>query len=204
MVLHVLPFILAMAGQAAPPQQASPPQVPAETVRVAQPPPKIYNETADAKAQIAAAIEAAVVDDIRVFINWGANDDDSCKKFSQVLRGLKAPVGRSFFSDEFKVVNVDLGHLDKNLDLAKTYGVTPTASALPALTILDKTGKVLANASAPLFSTTDPAAFDSDKVAAFLTEHEAPVPDSNAPFEAALNQAKRDGKSVMVWFSAPW
>ena len=50
----------------------------------------------------------------------------------------------------------------------------------------------------------DPAAFDPKKVSAFLTQYKAPAPDANAPFAAAIDQAKREGKSVFVWFSAPW
>jgi hypothetical protein len=205
MLLHLLPLVLAMSGQAAPPQQSPPVSVPATQVAAPRPAtPKTYNETADAKAQIAAAITAANVDDIRVLINWGANDDDRCIKFSQVLRAPEVTKTR-YSADEYKIVNVDVGHLDKNLDLARTYGVTLGHGELPALTVLDQTGKAIARTSASaLSSATDPTGFDPLKVAAFLTTNQAPAPDAVAPFEAAVKQAKRDGKTVFVWFSAPW
>jgi hypothetical protein len=209
MVLHLLPLVLAMSGQAPPPQQAPPPPpqqtVPAATVapRQAPAPRKIYNETAGAKALIATAIAGAEESDIRVLINWGANDDERCTKFPQVQRSPEIATPR-FFSDEYKVAYVDVGHLDKNMDIAATYGAKPAAGDLPYFTILDAHGKVLANASATEMAGDDPAAVDPKKFAAFLAKHQAPAPDANPPFQAALSQAKRDGKYVFLWFSAPW
>ncbi len=206
MVLHVLPLVLAMSGQAAPPPQAPPPQqsVPAvPATRQPQAPRKIYNETADAKALIATAIAGAEESDIRVLINWGANDDERCTKFPQVQRSPEITTPR-FFSHEYKVAYVDVGRLDKNMDIAAIYGAKPAAGALPYFTILDAHGKVLANASATDLAGDEPANFDPKKLAAFLAKHQAPAPDADPPFRAALSQAKKDGKYVFLWFSAPW
>jgi hypothetical protein len=138
MVLHFLPLVLAMGGLATPPPQQPPPQnAPATTVsRPPQTPRKIYNETADAKAQIATAVAGAEESDIRVLINWGANDDERCAKFAQVQRSPEIATPK-FFSDEYKLVAVDIGRLDKNLDVAAAYGAKPTAGALPYFTILE-------------------------------------------------------------------
>jgi hypothetical protein len=207
-MLHVLPLFLALGGPAAiqQPPPATPPAkaqtAPAQAVKRVPPPP--YNEKADAKAAIETAIQAAATDDIRVLINWGANDDPGSMKFADARRAPEL-TQTTFFSDEYKVVTVDVGHLDKNLDLAKTYGAKLSADALPALTVLDGSGKVLANTTAAaLRPDGDVAAIDAAKVTAFLTKYQAPAPDAVAPFEAAVKQAKRDGKSVFVWFSAPW
>ncbi len=112
--------------------------------------------------------------------------------------------GPKYLSDEYKLVYVDVGHADRNLDVAAEWGARPGAGALPYFTVLDKTGKVLAGAPAAEFTGADPAAFDPKKVAAFLAEHKAPAPDADPPFQAALSQAKKDGKYVFLWFSAPW
>jgi thioredoxin 1 len=207
MMLHVLPFMLALAGLAAS-QQAPPAQVPAVPAQAVQRPPTQapppFDEKADAKAAIESAVQAAATDDIRVLIAWGANDDNGSKLFVAAKRAPEIASPR-FFSDEYKSVNVDVGHLDKNLDLAKSYGVTLKADALPALTVIDAAGKVIANTNAAtLRPGADPAGIDPVKVAAFLKSHQAPAPDAVAPFEAALKQAKREGKTVFVWFSAPW
>ena len=186
---------LALSLHVSPLQQAPPAPAP-------RPAPRIYNETADAKAAIDAAVKSAALDEIRVLINWGANDNERSVKFA-ALRSTRE-LG-SFFTDEYKVVPVNVGHGDRNLDVARQYGATIAPDSLPALTILDHTGKVLAQGAArDLLSDTDPAAFDPTKVAAFLAKYQSPAPDARAPFEAAMSQAKREDKSVFVWFSAPW
>ena len=191
----LLSMAIALSLQVSPPQQAPP-------APVARPAPRIYNEAADAKAAIDAAVTSAALDEIRVLINWGANDDERSTKFA-ALRSARE-LG-SYFSDEYKVVPVNVGHGDRNLDVARQYGATIAPDSLPALTILDHTGKVLAQGVArDLLSDTDPAAFDPKKVAAFLAKYQSPAPDARAPFEAAMSRAKREGKSVFVWFSAPW
>ncbi len=208
MVLQFLPLVLAMSGQApSPPQQAPPARqgAPATTVvsRPAQAARKIYSDTADAKAAIAAALAGAEESDIRVLINWGANDDERCTRFTQVQRSPEVTAPR-FFSDEYKLVTVDIGHLDRNMDVAAAYGAKPAAGALPYFTILDAHGQVLANASATEMAGDDPATVDPQKFAAFLAKNQAPAPDADPPFRAALSQAKKDGRYVFLWFSAPW
>jgi thioredoxin 1 len=203
MVLHLLPLVVMMSGQSPPPppQEVKPAIV--LPAKPAQAPRKVYNETADAKAQIADAVKAAAGDEIRVLVNWGANDDERCAKFPALQRAPEMTATR--FSDEYKLVYVDVGHLDKNLDVAQAYGANLTAGALPHFTILDQNGKVLANASATdLAVTADPAALDAAKMASFLTGHQAPAPEADGPFKAALSQARKEGKDVFLWFTAPW
>ena len=200
MILLVAFAILASAARTVPPAQAAPP--PSVQVQRRSPPPP-YDPTADAQAQITAAIKSASTDGIRVLVNWGANDDTASAAFDAARRSREL---RPFFSDEYRIVNVNIGHLDKNLDVAKAYGVALTAGALPALTVLDAEGKVLAQTSGAAFrSEADPTIVEVAKVAAFLEKHQAPLPPDAEPLlNAALNQAKADGKSVFVWFSAPW
>jgi len=201
MFLPVLPVVLAMVGQAAPPGIPPPaPSVPAQVVQ--RPASKPYNESADAQKLIDDAVKAAATDGIRVLVNWGANDDDGSMRFAKARTGREMS---TFWSDEYKVANIDVGHLDKNLDIANTFGVTLTAGDLPVLAVLDATGQVLARTSAAaLKSDADTAAFDPAKIAAFLRAHQAPEPDANRLFEEAVRQAKRNGKTAFVWFSAPW
>jgi hypothetical protein len=167
-----------------------------------EPPP--FDEKADAKAAIHAAVEKAAVDGIRVLITWGANNENGSSQFVAAKR-LPAVLQSALFMDEYRNVNVNVGHLDKNVDLAKSYGATLKANALPALTLLDSAGRVLANTNAGEFRPdADPAGIDPVRVVAFLTRYKAPPPDAVAPFEAALKQAKKEDKNVFVWFSAPW
>lgn len=206
MLAHVLPFALIVLIGAA--QTTGQPPKPTPTfpgpVVVRQPVarPPIY--MADVRARMAKALELADVDDIRVLIKWGNNDSESCRQFEQTLN-LPEVRKTQYASTEYHVVNVDVGNLDRNLDLAKQYGVTLRRELLPMLTVLDDKGKVLTQASAPDFvSRGKPGAFDPATVAAFFRLHQAPAPDAVGPFDAAVKQAKAEGKLVFVWFSAPW
>jgi hypothetical protein len=159
---------------------------------------------ADAKAAIKAAVDEAAIDSIRVLVTWGANDNSGSKLF---LESRKAPaiIEPNYFRNEYKAVNVNVGHLDKNYDLAKSYSAQLRADALPALTVLDAAGTVVANTNASaLRPEKDPAGIDPAKVAAFLKLHQAPAPNVAALFEATLNQARNESKMILVWFSAPW
>ncbi len=166
-----------------------------------QPP---FDETADAKAAMNTVVHEAAIDDIRVLVTWGANDDKGSRLFLD-SRKEKAITDPGFFRDEYKTVNVNVGHLDKNIDLAQSYGAKLKTDALPALTVLDSAGVAIANTNAAaLRSDKDPAGIDPAKVAAFLRLYQAPAPNAAALFDTALKQAKKESKMVFVWFSAPW
>jgi hypothetical protein len=206
MFLPLLPFVLAISGQAPPPQP--PPQEVRPAIQVPAPAQrpvrKLYNETADARTQIADAIKAAADDGIRVLINWGANDDENCTKFQQAMSAGMPP---QKMSDEYKVVMVDVAHLDRNQDVAATFKTSLEAGALPHLTILDKSGKIIAQQSSRAFGGggSMPTPFDPKKIAEFLTEHQAAAAPAAEPiFRAAIEKGKREGKTIFVWFSAPW
>lgn len=191
---------LVLVAPQAPPAQTPPAQAPAATRRPAPPPP--YNPNADPAAQIATALKSAREDGIRVVVNFGANDDESSVAFHRARRTRDM----SFLSSEYKVVNVDVGRLDKNLDVAKRFDVALPAGALPMLVVLDDRGNVLARTSATAFrGDGQPGTYDPAKIVAFFKQHQAPPPPAAEPLlEAAMKQAKAEGKSVFVWFSAPW
>jgi hypothetical protein len=171
MLLSAVALLLTLAGQAPPPSPTPPP-------KPAQGPPKLYNETADARAQIDGALKAAAEDETI----------------------------RTKLSNEYRYLRVDVGRLDKNVDLAATYGVRLSPGALPHLTVLDKQGKVLAQQPAQQLAASPgaPTAYDPDKIAAFLRQHQVAPVAADPLLASALAEAKRDGKYVFLWFSAPW
>lgn len=154
----------------------------------------------DAEARIATAIRLAAVDNIRVLITWSAKDDKS----SQALEGARRSQDLTeLFANEYKVVNVDVGQID-NVELARSYGVTPTPAALPALTVLDKAGAIVTRAAGAAFRSDVGGGYDAAKLAAFLLKYTAPPPaDAQVLLDAALSQGRKEGKSVLVWFSTP-
>ena len=200
----MLSLVLAMSGQVAPPAPQAPPvSAVAATPRAAQPARKLYNETADVKAQIAAAVKTAAEDGIRVLVNFGANDCARCLTYTSIQRDKAFTVK---MPDEYKVVYVDVESGNMNLDVARAYGVAPVADALPLLAVIDATGALVARATGlELAADTDPAALDANKTGAFLIKNQAPPPPNALPvFEKALASAKQQNKALFLWFAAPW
>ena len=205
MILRWVPVVVALTGQAVPPPTSPPPAVPPATVQAApaqspRPAQRLFNETATAQLVIAKAVHDANEDGIRALIVWCANDNARCAAYDTARKG---PGMNLFWADEYKIANVDVGKGEKNADIAKSYGVTLKADDLPFLTVLDGNGKVIANISGRALAASE-TTFDSAKISAFLKQHQAPNPDANAQFGAALAQAQKDNKVLFLWYTAPW
>lgn len=98
-----------------------------------------YNETADAKLEIKQALIQAATTRTPIIIVFGANWCGDCKMLDSAMKnGASAPL----LSRDFKVVKVNVGHWDKNLDLAKAYGV-PLEKGIPAVAIISAKNEVL-------------------------------------------------------------
>jgi thioredoxin 1 len=101
----------------------------------------VYDENADAKEGIAAAIwEAASHAPTRnVVLVFGGNWWTDCRVLNaQMHEGdLAALLAKSFV-----VVKINIGRMDRNLDLAARYGV-PIKNGVPALAVLNSRGKLL-------------------------------------------------------------
>ena len=84
--------------------------------------------------------------------------------------------------------------------------MTPSPGALPHLTVLDKQGTVLAQQPSRELAAAQGAAtaYEPGKIAAFLKRHQVTPVAADPLLAAALAEAKRDGKYVFLWFSAPW
>lgn len=98
-----------------------------------------YDEAADAKAQIAAALAEAAPARKPVLVVFGANWCGDCKVLDMAFHEGAAA---ALIASHFKVVKVDVGRFDRNTDIAKAYGV-PLASGIPAVAVLDGRGRVV-------------------------------------------------------------
>ena len=97
-----------------------------------------YNETADAKAEIRHALAQAAEAHQSVLVVFGANWCPDCRVLDAALtQGPSAPL----VAKAFKVVKVDIGQYDRNLDIAESYGVT-LKKGIPTVAILSAGGKV--------------------------------------------------------------
>jgi len=102
----------------------------------------LYDEQADARKLIAAAIKTASKPDKpakNIVLDFGANWCFDCRVLDDQMR---KPELASVIEKSFLVVKIDVGRYDKNLDLAEKYRV-PLKQGIPALAVLDSRGKVL-------------------------------------------------------------
>ncbi len=97
-----------------------------------------YDEAADAKADIAAALVAAQRAKVPVLVVFGANWCGDCKVLDLSFKeGAAAPL----IAKNFRVVKVNVGRMDRNVDIAESYGV-PLKKGIPAVAVLSDKGKV--------------------------------------------------------------
>jgi protein disulfide-isomerase len=98
-----------------------------------------YNETADAKLDIKRALGQASIANTPVIVVFGANWCGDCQMLNKAMKtGSSAPL----LSQDFQIVKVNVGRFDKNLDIAKSYGV-PLEKGIPAVVILSNQNQVL-------------------------------------------------------------
>ena len=100
---------------------------------------EIYNESADAHAEIKEALVKAAAERKRVIVVFGANWCYDCHALDTAFhRSDVAPI----LAANYEVVHVDIGRGDKNQDLMKQYEV-PMKRGIPGLAVLDADGKLV-------------------------------------------------------------
>ncbi len=98
-----------------------------------------YNEAADAKLDIKQALTQAAIAKTPVIVVFGANWCGDCRALDTAMKnGASAPL----LSRDFKIVKVDVGQFNKNVDIAKSYGV-PLEKGIPAVVIISANNEVL-------------------------------------------------------------
>ncbi len=97
-----------------------------------------YDEAADAKAEIQATLVDAKKANVPVLVVFGANWCGDCKLLDAAFKGeTNAPL----IEKNFKVVKVNVGRFDHNVEIAEAYGV-PLKKGIPAVAVLASDGKV--------------------------------------------------------------
>ena len=96
-----------------------------------------YDEKADAKAQIQEALKSAQQAHVPLLVVFGANWCGDCRMLDTSFKeGASAPL----IAKRFRVVKVNFGRFDTNLDIAAAYGV-PIKKGIPAVAVLTSDGK---------------------------------------------------------------
>jgi len=161
--------------------------------------PKVYDESADAEKDLAAALERAAKNHKRVLVVYGANWCGWCIKLDKFSKSNREVSRKLRY--EYEVVKVDIGGWDKNMDMAARYQAN-IREGVPYLTVLDGAGKVVTNLCTGELETGP--AHDEKKVMAFLEKHQATAPDAEDVMAAAYQNAKETGRSLYVHLGAPW
>jgi thiol:disulfide interchange protein len=114
-----------------------PPQAAAQIIAKAN--KNLYSETSDANADIAAALVRAHREHKRVLLDFGGNWCGDCQVLDIYYH--QSP-NAELLEKNFILVHVNIGQMDKNVDVAKRYNV-PITKGVPALAVLDANGKLL-------------------------------------------------------------
>lgn len=196
--------LLAPALLAQDPAPATPPAATAPATKAAakKQDAKVYDETADARQQIATALAKAKKENQRVLIQWGANWCGWCKWLAATMKS-DGDVSHELLY-EYQVVHVDVGQFDKHMDVAKELGAE--FKAIPYLTVLGADGKAIVQQNTEPFETKVDGknGHDAKKLLAFLKEHAAKPLVASDVLAAGMAEAKTTGKRVFLHFGAPW
>ena len=179
-------------------QEPAPAAKPAE----AKPKSKVYDESADGSAQIAAALAKARFAHKRVLIQWGANWCGWCIKLHDLARADKDIAHELQY--EYETVAIDIGQWNKHLDLTAKYEADIKAHGVPYLTVLDEDGKLVTNQDSSELEVQDSDHHDPAKVLDFLKKFQAPQVQADKLLSAALERAAREKKRLFLHFSTPW
>jgi protein disulfide-isomerase len=98
-----------------------------------------YDEAADAKAEVRQALADAGKDRRPVLLIFGANWCKDCRALDQSLKGGKSA---ALMAHQFRVVKIDVGNFDRNLDIDEAYG-HPIKKGIPAAVLLSADNRVL-------------------------------------------------------------
>jgi len=96
----------------------------------------LYDEEADPRVDIAAALSAARDDGKRVLLDFGADWCPDCHVLAAYLDG---PEGKALMDEHFHLVSIDVGFWDANLDVVEEYGNAIWAG-IPAVVALEADG----------------------------------------------------------------
>jgi thiol-disulfide isomerase/thioredoxin len=127
--------LLAGAATAATPA----PQVSVASLKQLQTPlPLPYDPTADAKADVARAEARAKASHKLLLVDLGGNWCGDCRVLAGVMR---LPEVAAFVNAHYVFVPVDVGRMDRNLDIPARWGVRHL-EGVPSLLVVDSHGKL--------------------------------------------------------------
>lgn len=100
---------------------------------------EIYPDPSVANAQIHEALNRARAAHKNVIVDFGGNWCGDCQVLDIYFHD---PANHALLNANYELVDVNVGHLDANQQLAEQYGI-PLKRGVPALVVLSPAGKVL-------------------------------------------------------------
>jgi hypothetical protein len=130
----------------------------------------IYPPDLNARAEIADGLRRAAATKKRVILVFGGNWCFDCHVLDEAFH---SPEIQPTLAAGFVVVHVNIGRFDKNLDVAEQYQV-PLTKGVPALAVLDATGKLVFSQQGGEFQ--DARSMAPEDILAFLNKWQPPAP----------------------------
>ena len=124
----------------------------------------IYPPGIDAHQEIADILRTAAATHKRVLLVFGGNWCFDCHVLDEAFH---SPEIAPTLNKSFLVAHIDVGQMDKNLDVAKKYQV-PVEDGVPAIAVLDSDGKLLYSQQQHQFSSARSMA--PEDILAFLNK----------------------------------
>jgi len=168
--------------------------------------PQIYDEKADGRELIKAALARAKKENHNVLIQWGGNWCGWCVALHKLYQ-TNGEISKELLYD-YELVMIDTN--ERNMPIAKE--LKAPLAGVPFLTVLDADGKVLVNQETDSLEVKDAsgkslgidAGHVPAKVLAFLKEN-APKPlNAQDVLNKGLAEAKASNRAAFVHFGAPW
>lgn len=124
--------------------------------------PDIYPAPEQAQADLSAALKQAAAQHRRVIVDFGGNWCTDCHVLDSYMHDS---TNQPLVDASFLVVHVNVGRIDRNLDIAERYGI-PLKSGVPAIAVLSSHGKLLYSQTGGEFK--DMRHMDSSALTEFL------------------------------------
>lgn len=103
--------------------------------------PYPYDEKADADAAVDRAIARARASNRLLLVDMGGNWCGDCRILAATM---ELPELKAFLARHYEIVTVDVGRMDRNLQIPARWGVKDKLEGVPAILIVDpRTGRQL-------------------------------------------------------------
>lgn len=136
----------------------------AEKTEAEHPEAKPYKKNAKASANVDSALARAAAADKRVLLVMGAN---WCHDSRGLAGWFERPRFAAMLEPKYEIVYIDVGHRDRNIDIAQRFGIEEIKGT-PTVLVLSPRGALLNPESAP--SWRNAASRDEDDIFAYFDQ----------------------------------